>query len=198
MKPCPACHKYKQLTEFYKNAQLKEGYFANCKECTITASTKYRNDNLERVRGADRERKRAKAKEKKEGLNSPVSPHPYRPPIPPAKRTRLSKNHVRSQVSLDKERQVEYLQAIKRREENTAEAQEAARKWQEYLNNEMPPTILRGDNAYSNETKPCKACREDKLVSNFYEYENICKACRTLRGTMTTQQWREYKERPHE
>jgi len=56
MKTCKKCENRKELDEFYKHPQMKDGRLNICKECKKKDSINYRNDNIEKVRAYDRKR----------------------------------------------------------------------------------------------------------------------------------------------
>lgn len=58
MKKCFKCEQEKSLSQFYKHAQMKDGHLNKCIECTKKDATKFRNNNIEKVRDYDRVRAR--------------------------------------------------------------------------------------------------------------------------------------------
>ena len=132
-KPCNKCFKHKPLTDYYINRKMKDGHCNNCKVCSKAISAKHREDNLEYIKRRERVYKRstragspaqtAKALVKLRKLTALTTP------------SGLTRNPIEPKESVY-DRQQSYFHAMKRREDNTAEAQEAARKWQEYLRSE--------------------------------------------------------------
>ena len=55
-KVCFKCNINKQLTEYYKHAQMGDGHLNKCKDCTKKDANQHRADNLERIREYDRQR----------------------------------------------------------------------------------------------------------------------------------------------
>lgn len=64
-KECFKCHEVKLLTEFYRHAKMADGHLNKCKTCTKTEANKHRDDNLERIQQADRDRYAADPETKK-------------------------------------------------------------------------------------------------------------------------------------
>lgn len=56
MKKCFKCGKIKQIDEFYKHPEMKDGRFGKCKDCAKADSTKNRNDKIEKYRAYDTKR----------------------------------------------------------------------------------------------------------------------------------------------
>lgn len=50
LKRCSKCGEIKNVTDFYKRIDSTDGYRSHCKQCTVTASKKYRDANKERYR----------------------------------------------------------------------------------------------------------------------------------------------------
>jgi hypothetical protein len=55
-KVCFKCNINKQLTEYYKHAQMGDGHLNKCKDCTKKDANQHRANNLERIREYDRQR----------------------------------------------------------------------------------------------------------------------------------------------
>ena len=62
-KRCPKCGQIKRLSEFYKHKRNKDGKTSFCKSCCNARSTRYRENNPEKVR-ASRKRYRENNPEK--------------------------------------------------------------------------------------------------------------------------------------
>ena len=66
MKICIKCKEEKEIENFYKNKQNKDGYSGKCKECTKDYVKKYREENLDLVKervNKYRENNKEKSKE---------------------------------------------------------------------------------------------------------------------------------------
>ena len=63
-KRCFVCHKIKPLSEFYKCEGMADGHYGKCKECYKKYATKYREENLERIREYDRTRGKTEKRKK--------------------------------------------------------------------------------------------------------------------------------------
>ena len=61
-KKCVSCLEVKPITEFYKDASRKDGFYTRCKKCHYRTTTKWRKNNLEKVE-ADRKKRRASYRE---------------------------------------------------------------------------------------------------------------------------------------
>jgi translation elongation factor EF-G len=55
-KNCFKCGDDKDRSEFYAHPRMADGLLGKCKGCCKTASTKHRQDNLEKVKAYDRQR----------------------------------------------------------------------------------------------------------------------------------------------
>jgi len=58
MKKCTKCGKSKELTEFYKHKQIKDGRAPSCKVCHNISTKRWRENNTERSRELSRDSKR--------------------------------------------------------------------------------------------------------------------------------------------
>jgi ribosomal protein S27AE len=56
MKKCKKCNIEKELTDFYKNLGMADGYLNQCIECVKARVNKHRNENIEKAREYDRKR----------------------------------------------------------------------------------------------------------------------------------------------
>lgn len=61
-KKCASCLEVKPLSEFYKDANRKDGLYPRCKKCHYKTANKWRKNNLEKVE-ADRKERRASYRE---------------------------------------------------------------------------------------------------------------------------------------
>lgn len=55
-KVCFKCGVLKPLSDFYKHAEMKDGHLNKCKTCTKRDVSQHRCENIEKVRGYDRNR----------------------------------------------------------------------------------------------------------------------------------------------
>jgi len=55
-KLCKKCGNQKDISEFYKHSQMKDGYLNICISCKLLDVKKYRKNNIERIREYDRKR----------------------------------------------------------------------------------------------------------------------------------------------
>lgn len=58
MKTCFKCTKKKELSEFYKHPQMKDGHSNKCKDCSKEDTSSHRKINIEKIREYDRKRAR--------------------------------------------------------------------------------------------------------------------------------------------
>ena len=56
MKVCRKCGVERPLSDFYKHSHMADGHLNICKECTKARVTRYRENNLEKIRWYDRKR----------------------------------------------------------------------------------------------------------------------------------------------
>lgn len=56
MKECFKCGEIKNLADFYKHKQMKDGHLNKCKSCTKSDSLKHRTENIDSIRKYDRMR----------------------------------------------------------------------------------------------------------------------------------------------
>lgn len=65
MKRCPKCETHKQLSEFGKHKQTKDGLKNYCRVCNNASARAYQNSNRDKVRKANREYTRANSEANK-------------------------------------------------------------------------------------------------------------------------------------
>jgi len=58
LKRCFRCEEWLPVDDFYRHPQMADGRLGKCIECTKRDATRFRNENLERVRQYDRDRSR--------------------------------------------------------------------------------------------------------------------------------------------
>jgi len=56
MKKCFKCKADKELSEFYKHKQMKDGHLNKCKECNKIDVANHRVENIDKIRAYDRKR----------------------------------------------------------------------------------------------------------------------------------------------
>lgn len=66
MKVCKKCGIEKPIDDFYVHSRMSDGHLSFCKDCVRDRISKYRQENLERIRKYDRNRPNAKERMKKE------------------------------------------------------------------------------------------------------------------------------------
>ena len=65
MKVCRTCKKEKDLSEYYKHKDMFDGHLNICKDCKRSGNSKYREDNIEKVKEYDRNRPNSKERSNK-------------------------------------------------------------------------------------------------------------------------------------
>jgi len=55
-KACKRCGVHKELNEYYRHSQMKDGYLNICISCKLAYSQAYRTQNIDKVRAYDRAR----------------------------------------------------------------------------------------------------------------------------------------------
>lgn len=65
MRKCFKCGIEKELSEFYRHPQMKEGRYNKCKECAKRDSNQHREKNIDKYRKYDRERAKLPKRKKK-------------------------------------------------------------------------------------------------------------------------------------
>jgi len=54
VKQCSKCGEQKPLDQFHRDSKRKDGRHGHCKTCVLARVSKYRADNLDKVRAAQR------------------------------------------------------------------------------------------------------------------------------------------------